>query len=59
MRHAYGWFSFRVYRGREPLWLLLAKAAIQRLKMTPAGNRVFRRAVQWPLLRRPGAVLEK
>lgn len=59
IQSAYTWFNYRVYKGYKPLWKILIQVITVKIQSNPIGSVLFRKVVQWPLLRHLRAKLSK
>ena len=57
IQRAYTWFDYRVYKGRKPLWVILAQVIAAKVRSNPTSNFLFRQVVQLPILRHVRAML--
>lgn len=51
IQSAYIWFNYRVYKGYRPLWKILIRVVIVKLRSSPRSNLIFRKTVQLPVIR--------
>jgi len=48
IKKAYIWFNYRVYRGYRPLWWLIIKTIMNKLRSNWTIYFLFRRIIEWP-----------
>lgn len=59
IRKAYIWFDYNVYRGYRPLWKILIKVAMVKIRSNPSANLIFRKITKLPVLRSLNAKLAR
>jgi hypothetical protein len=45
------WFDYHVYKGYKPLWKIMIKVFMIKIRSNPTTNYIFRKIVQLPVLR--------
>jgi hypothetical protein len=51
IQKAYTWFNYQVYKGYKPFWWILMQTVMTKVRSNITLNFLFRRIVQWRLLR--------
>ena len=51
IQSALTWFNYRVYKGYKPLWIILIRCIQVKITSNPTTNFLFRKIVQWPILK--------
>lgn len=59
IRKAYTWFNYNVYKGYKPLWKILIRVIMVKIRSCSSANLLFRKATKLPMLRHLRAKLAK
>jgi len=59
IRSAYIWFDYNVYSGYRPLWKILILVIMVKVRSNPTANFIFRKIIQFQVLRYLRATLTK